>query len=94
VVATQCSCSAALFKTATQYNVILFSVTKMFCGSFTESLPRQVPHLPQYSYGLEQSKRKQTDARTVNHIPLTHDGGGKRLLHILLNEDTEELDHC
>jgi len=25
----------------------------MFCGSITESLLRPVPHLPQYSYGLE-----------------------------------------
>jgi len=24
----------------------------MFCGSITESLPRQVPHLTQCSYGL------------------------------------------
>jgi len=24
----------------------------MFCGSVTESLPTQVPHLPQRSYGL------------------------------------------
>jgi len=25
----------------------------MFCGSVTESLPRQVPHLPYCSYGLK-----------------------------------------
>jgi len=25
----------------------------MFCGSITESLPRQVPHLPQCNYNLD-----------------------------------------
>jgi len=29
----------------------------MFCGSITESLPRQVPHLPQCSYGLGNSTK-------------------------------------
>jgi len=53
VVATQCCCSAALFKTSTQYTMIWYSFAKMFCGSITENLPRrQAPHLPQCSYGL------------------------------------------
>jgi len=51
-VAAQCGCSAALFKTATQYNMIWFSITKMFCSSITGSLSRQVPRLHQCSYGL------------------------------------------
>ena len=32
--------------------MIWFSVTKMFFGSIPACLPRQVPHLPQCSYGL------------------------------------------
>ena len=44
VIVTQCSCSATLFETATQDNMIWCSVTKMFCGSITKSLPRQVLH--------------------------------------------------
>jgi len=32
--------------------MIWFSVTKMFSGSIPDCSPRQVPHLPQCSYGL------------------------------------------
>jgi len=28
----------------------------MFCGSIPECLPRQVPHLPQFTYGQEHMK--------------------------------------
>jgi len=47
--------------------MIWFSVTKMFCGSITESLPTQVPHLPQCSYGLPQTMKTYEKQKIVTN---------------------------
>ena len=48
----------------------------MFCGSITESLLRQVPHLPQCSYGLDnalsiyQNKNRKTTCLAYHAQPI------------------------
>jgi len=52
MVATQGSWSAALLKNSHAMKYDMINITKMFCGRITERLPRQVPDLPQRSYGM------------------------------------------